>query len=79
MQIRSIKDNSLLVELTVANGGITIDPTASTVTLLIPTAVTSLLEESKGNPYDFLLIDGDGEGYPIFKGAIDIIEGVTEL
>ncbi len=79
MQIRSIKDNSLLVELTTDNDRIVIDVATSTITLVIPTSVTSNLSHSTGNPYDFLLIDGEGEGYPIFKGTIDVIEGVTEL
>jgi len=77
MQIRSIKDSSVLAELSTLNNKIVIDNTVKTITLTLTTTEIKAITQNKGK-YDFILIK-QGEGTPLFEGEVTIISGVTEI
>jgi len=77
MQIRSIKNSSVLIELSTSNNRITIDDTAKTITLTLATAEIAAITEKKGI-YDLILVKS-GEGTAILEGGVTITSGVTEI
>lgn len=76
MQIRSIKDNAVLADLSTENGKIVISPSEGTITMTLLSAETALITEHKGK-YDFLLVDSEGENIPFMEGEVTISQGVT--
>lgn len=78
MQIRSVKDNSLISELSteLGNGKIVISVAEGTITMTISSSETATFTEQNGR-FDFLLKDSEGEYIPIFEGDVTIEEGVT--
>ena len=77
MQIRSIKNSSILVELSTSNNRIAIDDTAKTITLTLTTAEIAAITEKKGI-YDLVLIKSS-EGTVILEGGVTITSGVTTI
>lgn len=77
MQIRSIKNNSVLIELSTSNNKIVIDDTAKTITLTITNAEIATITEKKGI-YDLVLIKNE-EGTVMLEGGVTITSGVTEI
>lgn len=77
MQLRpDARSNIVLYELNSTNGGITFDPVAGTIKLLIPKAVTTTFTLATAQ-YDFHTIDAFGLEQYLFGGPVRIIQGVT--
>lgn len=77
MQICSIKNSSVLVELSTSNNRIVIDDTEKTITLTLTTAEVVAITEKKGI-YDLVLIKSS-EGTVILEGGVTITSGVTTI
>lgn len=77
MQIRSIKNSSVLIELSTSNNKIVIDDTAKTITLTITNTEIAAITEKKGI-YDLVLIKSS-EGTVILEGGVTITSGVTTI
>lgn len=76
MQIRGkITDADVLLELTTANGGIIIDDTTKTITILITAAQSALLTFSSA-VYSLELVQGV-EVVPFLTGSISLVQEVT--
>jgi len=70
-------DVATLLELTTANGRITITPLTGLVSLLISATDTAALTWSKG-VYDLELVSGGGFVTRLLQGAVNVSANVTE-
>lgn len=76
MQIRGkLEDTEVILELTTANGGIVIDDTNKTITILITAAQSTLLTFSSA-VYSLELVNGS-EVVPFLTGSISLVKEVT--
>lgn len=76
MQIRGkLEDTEVVLELTTANGGIVIDDTNKTITILITAAQSTTLTFSSA-VYSLELVNGS-EVVPFLTGGISLIKEVT--
>jgi hypothetical protein len=78
MQVRYATDTDIVVELSTANGRITIDAAYGQINLKLTASQTAAL--TAGNyQYDLNLTDTDtGTVYKILQGAFTVIESVTQ-
>ena len=77
MQIREYQSsNTIIVELTTENGGITITPAEGKIDLFISADDTSAITKTKG-VYDLELIDSIGDPEKLVRGSVRFPEEVT--
>lgn len=77
MQLRTSADSDTVVlELTTENGGITLGGTAGTIELLV-SATDMAAVEAGSYKYDLEMIAGDGTVRKILRGKIKVIAEVT--
>lgn len=77
MQIRAkLDDATVIKELTTTNGGIIIDNTNSTITVLISATDTAALTFSNG-VYSLELVSSGGEVTALIAGTISLVKEVT--
>lgn len=77
MQIRrNIADASAVLDLTTANGGITLGGAAGTIRILATATATAALTISAGF-YDLELIDGAGAVLRLLQGTVTVSKEVT--
>ena len=77
MQIRT-NDGALQVDMSTANGRITIGGTDGSVTLSIPASITSTLNFVTA-AYDLLLTPAGGQPFRLLEGRISLSPGVTVI
>lgn len=77
MQARAtVEATATLFELTTSNGGITLDDSAKTITLLISATATAAFDWTDG-VYDLELVSGGGVVTQVLKGAVTVSTEVT--
>ncbi len=76
MTIRDKIGGTSLIALTSPTGGITLDTTAYTITLLMTAAQTAAFAWIKG-VYDLELQTSGGDVIPVMSGAISVVKEVT--
>jgi ubiquitin-activating enzyme E1-like protein len=77
MQVRAtIAASSALLDLTTANGGVTLGGTAGTIRILATATQTAALTINEGF-YDLELIDGAGAVRRLLKGSVTVSKEVT--
>lgn len=77
MQVRTkITDTLTILELTTENGGITINNTTKTITLVITAIATALLTFSTA-VYSLELISSGGQVTPLVSGSMSLVKEVT--
>lgn len=77
MQVRRIPGDTTLLELTTANGRISLGGSAGTITLLVTAAVTAALTKWPSAVYDLELIDGSGTVTRLLEGKMRFSPEVT--
>ena len=76
MQIRDKVGGTLLLTLTSANGGLTIDTTKSSVTITISATATAGFIWNRG-VYDLEMVSADGRVTTIVEGSVKVTPEVT--
>lgn len=76
LQIRDAIGGTVLLELSTANGRITLGGTAGTVTLFASDEVTKLIDWTAG-VYDLLMTPPDGEAVRLLEGRVTTSLSVT--
>jgi hypothetical protein len=78
MQVRErIDDADVILELTTANGRITLGGVLGTITMVAQDEVTTTLPEIRKGVYDLELESAGGEVTRLLRGSVEIIRQVT--
>lgn len=79
MQARaSLRDPVVLLDLTTANGGITLGGTAGTVEIALPAAATEMIDWTKA-VYDLEIVYSDARVVRLMRGSVTVSQEVTRV